>query len=234
MAAAAQDDFEFKALDEARNYRRALLREFAPFLRGRVLEVGAGIGQFTEGLLDLLTLKELVCVEPCRHFCEIFRLRYPATTLVEGTAQEVSRETPWDAILSVNVLEHIENDELELATYRDFLRERGGRLCLFVPARREIYAPIDKQFGHFRRYARAELDEELRRNGFQVLRLRYFNIAGYFGWWFTFCFLKKRSFDPAAVRFFDRCIFPVVNYFETSFAFPPFGQSLLAVARALP
>ena len=47
-------------------------------------------------------------------------------------------------------------------------------------ARPEIYSEIDKDFGHFRRYTRHELRQKLERAGFQVLRLRYYNIAGYF------------------------------------------------------
>ena len=41
-------NFEFAALSEAKNYRAALVKEFAPVLTGNVLEVGAGIGQITE------------------------------------------------------------------------------------------------------------------------------------------------------------------------------------------
>ncbi len=44
-AAAHTEDFEFAALKEAKNYRNALLGEFKEHLRGRTLEVGAGIGQ---------------------------------------------------------------------------------------------------------------------------------------------------------------------------------------------
>ena len=41
-------NFEFSALSEAKNYRAALVKEFAPVLTGNVLEVGAGVGQITE------------------------------------------------------------------------------------------------------------------------------------------------------------------------------------------
>ena len=44
---ASTDDFEFNALREANNYRRALLKLFAPHMRGRVIEIVAGCGQIT-------------------------------------------------------------------------------------------------------------------------------------------------------------------------------------------
>lgn len=133
--------------------------------------------------------------------------------------------------MSVYVLEHIERDEEELAVYRRLLQPAKGALCLFVPTRPEIYAPIDKDFGHFRRYARPELKRKLERAGFNLL-VRYFNMVGYLAWWINFCLLKRRSFDVGAVRLFDRVIFPEVHGFETHICPPPIGQSLIAVAQA--
>ena len=142
------------------------------------------------------------------------------------------RGVDWDGILSINVLEHIEEDEAELARYAKALAGRHGALCLFVPARPEIYAPIDKDFGHFRRYTRPELRRKLLGAGLEIERLTYFNWVGYFAWWVNFCLLKKRGFEVSKVRAFDRVIFPVVHAMETSVMRPPFGQSLLAIARA--
>ncbi len=68
--------------------------------------------------------------------------------------------------------------------------------------------------------------------GFEILKLRYYNFAGYFAWWLNFCILKKRGFGMMAVRCFDRIIFPPVHWFESWICAPPIGQSLLAIARA--
>lgn len=231
-AAAQTEDFEFAALNEAKNYQHALLREFSGHLRGRVLEVGAGIGQITRRLLENSAITRLVSIEPDPGFCAQWRAAFPAHNLIEGTIEDLRGGEPWNAILSVNVLEHIQADERELAIYREKLARENGTLCLFVPARPEIYAPIDKDFGHFRRYTRPELREKLERAGFEILRLRYYNFAGYFAWWLSFCVLKKRGFDLSAVRFFDRLIFPPMHGLETHVCPPPIGQSLLVMARA--
>ena len=157
---------------------------------------------------------------------------FPAHTLIQGTIDDLKNDDPWNAILNVNVLEHISDDERELSTYRQKLAREKGVLCLFVPARPEIYAPIDKDFGHFRRYTRTELRQKLERAGFEILRLRYYNFIGYFAWWLSFCVLKKRGFDLHAVRFFDRVIFPPVHGIESKICPPPIGQSLMVMARA--
>ena len=136
-------------------------------------------------------------------------------------------------MLSVNVLEHIGDHEAELKLYASLLRTRKGHLCLFVPARPEIYSPIDKDFGHFCRYRRKELQPLLQQAGFEIIRLCYFNFVGYFAWWLNFCVLKKRHFEPAKVLFYDRAIFPIVHGLERRICRPPFGQSLLAIARSV-
>jgi SAM-dependent methyltransferase len=231
--AAATAHFEFDALREANNYRHALVREFSETLHGRVIEIGSGIGQITELLRALPQVQYLQSIEPDLGFCEAFRKNLPTQPLLQGTIEDVEKGTHWNAILSINVLEHIREDEAELRRYRELLRRDKGTINLFVPARQEIYAPIDEDFGHHRRYSKFQLQRKLQAAGFEIVRLRYFNWVGYFAWWLTFCVLQKRGFNVASVRFFDRMIFPCVYAMETKIAAPPFGQSLLAVARAI-
>jgi hypothetical protein len=177
-------------------------------------------------------VEKLVAVEPDPRFSSKHRELYPRHNLVEGTIDAVPPGTDWNAIVSVNVLEHIEHDEAELAKYAALLRSAGGHLCILIPARPEIYAPIDKDFGHFRRYTKPELRRKLEEAGFKITRLHYYNCVGYFAWWANFCLLKKRGFEPAKVRAYDRLIFPVVHAIESRVCRPPLGQSLIAVAQA--
>lgn len=233
-AIANTESFEFDALAQAANYRAALLREFASVLRGRVVEVGAGIGQVTEEIAKLPSVSEIIGVEPEGKFCEQFRQRLPGRTVIEGTIESVPDNFAPDAIVCVNVLEHIEGDLAELRKFHARLLPQRGHLCLFVPARPEIYAPIDKDFGHFRRYIKPELRRKISEAGFSIRRLNYFNWVGYFAWWLSFCVLKKRQFDVGSVRVFDKLIFPVVHAMESRIVRPPFGQSLIAIAQATP
>jgi SAM-dependent methyltransferase len=223
--------FEFLTLRLATNYRAAVLREFAGHLRGRVLEIGAGVGQITSLLRRQPGVNAVVAVEPEGDFCAELRRSWPPQLIVQGTSAAIHSNSHWDALVSINVLEHVQADEDELRRYHCLLRASEGALCLFVPARPEIYAPIDRDFGHYRRYTRAELQVKLRQAGFQVVRLHYFNLAGYFAWWLNFCVLRQRHFEAVAVRLFDRVIFPPMNAVETRLCRPPLGQSLVAVGR---
>jgi SAM-dependent methyltransferase len=229
---AVPDDFEFAALQEASRYRAALIREFRPCLRGHVLEVGAGIGQITEKLRDRPEIERLVSVEPDPRFAARLRGEFPGLEIIQGTIDDVPAAWSFDCIVSINVLEHIEADERELSLYFQRLSARRGTLCLFVPARPEILAPIDRDFGHRRRYRRPELRRKLAAAGFRPSRLVYFNLAGYFSWWWTYSVLKKRRFSPAMVRLFDRWFFPLQYALESRLLRPPFGMSLVAIAAA--
>jgi SAM-dependent methyltransferase len=231
-ANATTADFEFAALWEAANYRQAIVREFQEYLRGHLLEVGCGIGQMTREFQLLSGVDRITCVEPDEGFAAQHARDVRDAGLVIGTVENLPASTAADSIVSINVLEHIEHDQEEMTRYNRLLNDRRGHLCALVPARPEIYAPIDKDFGHFRRYTAPELRRKLESAGFRVERLHYFNFVGYFAWWFSFCLRKQRSFGIQQVRFYDRVIFPVVNTLETNLARPFIGQSLIAIARA--
>jgi SAM-dependent methyltransferase len=225
-------DFEFSALETAAHYRAALAREFHPYLRGRVLEVGAGVGQFTELLLAEPAIDHLQAIDPEARFAERLRRRFPGLAVVAGTIAALPAAEAFDAVVSVNVLEHIADDGRELAAYFQRLAPKHGTLCLFVPAGPEIFGSIDLDFGHCRRYRRRELRGKLESAGFRVQRLAYFNLLGYFAWWWNFRVRRRHAFSPAAVRLFDRFLFPLQHALESRLLRPPLGQSLIAVAVA--
>lgn len=230
-SSAANASFEFDALNQAVNYRNSLIAHFRRHLKGDVLEAGAGIGQMTELIACLPGVERVHAVEPDPEFCRHLRNRLPTAQVTEGTLKEFTGGD-MDALVSINVLEHIAEDGAELIRYRQALAGRKGHLCLFVPARQEIYAPLDHDFGHHRRYSRPELREKLEAAGFEIVGLHYFNLIGYFSWAIMFKLLGSRKFKAGSLRLFDRRIFPVGHWLETRICRPPLGQSLIAVARA--
>lgn len=231
-AIASSADFEFAALWEAANYRAAIVEEFRAFLQGHVVEVGCGIGQMSLAFKDLEQVTKLTCIEPDTGFAAQHQQRVSGVNLVRGTVCDLPLNTRADAIVSINVLEHIREDAEELARYARLLAPSQGHLCLLVPARPELYSPIDADFGHFRRYTKPDLGNKLRKAGFEVTHLHYFNSLGYLAWLFTFKWLRRRSFGVQQVRFYDRVIFPVINCMERNGFRPPLGQSLVAIAKA--
>ena len=121
-----------------------------------------------------------------------------------------------------------------LLVNRDEKRTRGAAFAPQVMERGGVryIAPIDRDFGHFRRYDAPDLRRKLTRAGFQIVGLHHFNGLGYLLWWLEFTVLKRRHFARRKVWLFDRLVFPILHAVESRVCRPPRGQSILAVARA--
>lgn len=134
----------------------------------QVLEIGAGIGQMTAEFAQAPGVTGIVEVEPDSRFHDGFIRNNPSIKLIRGVAGDVPSEPGRDGLVAVNVLEHIEDDSGELKNWARLLSKRRGRVGVFVPARPEIYAPIDLDFGHFRRFTKPELRNKMTAAGFEV------------------------------------------------------------------
>jgi SAM-dependent methyltransferase len=220
--------FEFEALACAPNYRREIAKRFSPYLKGRVLEVGCGVGQFTTELSKMPAVTKLTGLEPDHRFRGRFRAANPQVQVFQGVARQFTARQ--DGIVSVNVLEHIEDDTQELAVYKRLLSP-NGYLCLFVPARRELYCKIDRLMGHYRRYTKRELSRKVEQAGFHIRELCYFNPIGYVGWLVIFRLLQQTRFSARWVAFFDRYIFPSSVRFGHLIR-NVIGQGIIAISQA--
>ena len=116
------------------NYQDWIIDKFRPFLKGRIVEFGAGLGTFSRRLLPYSHQLELVESSPrlIPRLTEAFSGE-PRVNIVARTMESHLAEAPrasCDAIVMVNVLEHIEDDLLALRGCQDMLRP-GGALLIF-------------------------------------------------------------------------------------------------------
>jgi len=222
--------FELNTMSGAVNYRKAILREFEPYLGKTILEVGGGVGFFSEPLADRLSTERCCVIEPDASCREQIEKRCKKAEVWDGTAADLSQDEKFDSIVSINVLEHIEDDRAEFKIYREHLAD-DGFFCLFVPARTELFSPIDREFGHYRRYNKKALRHLLEEVGFEVVILHYFNWVGYVFWLLNFVLFRKKTFSSWMVRFNDRFVFPITRFLEKSIGTPLAGQSLMVVAQ---
>ena len=75
-------------------------------------------------------------------------------------------DTQADVLLSMEVLEHIEDDNAALQNWFDLIRP-GGHLLLSVPAHQSKFSAEDEMVGHFRRYDKKPLTDQLNAIGFE-------------------------------------------------------------------
>jgi SAM-dependent methyltransferase len=226
---------DLEAMAFARNYHAWIRDQFAEFVRGDVAEVGAGDGAFSALLLPLAP-RSLTLFEPsaAMHARQPRQLRSaPWLRRVNAAfgAGGPAHAGAFDCLLYVNVLEHIGDDERELALAFEALRP-GGHLCVFVPALPWLMSDFDRRIGHHRRYRRHELRRKLRTAGFAVRRDHYLDCLGVLPW--LLCMrLGRRDLSPAAVVAYDRHVVPALRALETRVR-PLIGKNVLAVAQRPP
>lgn len=222
---------ELDALAGTRHYYRAILHYFRPYLGRRVIEIGAGIGTFADQLLaEAPQVRELVLYEPARNNVPRLESRFrddPRVRVVSGYFDAGSETTPADAIVMVNVLEHVEHDTKLLADIQGTLAP-GGAVLIFVPALPVLYGTLDRVLEHFRRYTRDELRSRLVEAGFRIETLRYMNLPGVVPWFVTGRILRRTTLGAREVQLYDRLVMPWLAPLERLIP-PPFGQSLVAI-----
>jgi SAM-dependent methyltransferase len=211
-----------EVMQEAVNYNRYLLetvRRHAP-RAGKVLDFGAGTGQFAVPLSQLGM--DVTALEPD----QILQQRLRAQGLrVVGSTQELP-DASFDYIYTLNVLEHIEDDASALRNLHAKLTAHG-KLLIYVPAFPLLYTSMDAKVGHFRRYTRAKLMSRVTAAGFRIERVAYADSVGFFA---TLLFKAVGTADGSvgsrALKLYDRLIFPISRTLDR-LAQRWFGKNLL-------
>lgn len=233
-ASGAEADVELAGtlhnLDAAYNYADWIFALVIPYLGDRVLEVGAGHGTLTDRLARGRTVTATDVSPRCVALLEERYAGQANVTVVQGDVDDAPTLGRFDAVVLVNVLEHIAEDARAVRSLAQALAP-GGHLVVLVPALRSLYSDFDRRIGHHRRYEREELRALAAGAGLEVVDLRAMNLVGAVAWWLLATKLGLTPTRRWAALTFDRLVVPVVCRLERRWP-PPFGQSLLCVARA--
>jgi SAM-dependent methyltransferase len=215
-----------EVMQEAVNYNRYLLdtvRKYAP-AQGRVLDFGAGSGQFATPLSALGM--DITALEPDA----LLQQRLAEKGIRAVAATEQLADSSFDYIYTLNVLEHIADDVGALRQLHAKLRAKG-RLLIYVPAFQVLYTSMDAKVGHVRRYTRQMLVARVTAAGFAVERVAYADSIGFFA---TFAFKLLGNKDGrvglGALKMYDRAVFPLSRTLD-ALTQRCFGKNLLLVAR---
>ena len=223
---------ELEAIAEGKNYYHWIVGRFAPYLGHHVVEVGGGIGTFSEYLLSVDGVESLAVIEPAGNVFPILATRFrgnPRVKTVNAYIQDMHVERIADSVIAVNVIEHVEDDVAFLRHAADLVVP-GGHLLLFAPAVPAIYGSLDSAFDHFRRYSKAGLRSLVERAGWEVIEISYVNLIGILPWFVAGRILRRKTIGSRQMRIFDRVVIPVMSRIESRWK-PIIGQSLLVVAR---
>jgi SAM-dependent methyltransferase len=158
-----------------------------PHVHGAVAEIGAGIGTYSEKMLER-GADPLLLFEPDEACLGVLHSKFeddPRVTisdeLLPGSPLLTSYAGQLDAVVSQNVIEHIEDDVATVRAMANALRP-GGMLSLQVPAHPALFGALDRVYGHYRRYTRASLRAVMEAAELEVIDVRPFNLLGVAGW----------------------------------------------------
>ncbi len=214
-----------------------LLRRFSGLSRSRrqAVELGCGTG----GLLSLLeekfsrvaavdahaVLLEQAVLNSAR--TELFQADVSRTPLPDGEA---------DFVMALDVIEHVDPDAF-LAEARRIIAP-GGLLLLSAPAAPALWSRMDELAGHRCRYTRAQLAEELARNGWTPLGFTHYQCLLFPLVWLSNVLGKRADpdFERRPSAWLGRLL-DGINQLEIALfgALPlPFGSSLFMWAEAKP
>lgn len=215
-------------MQEARWYNKWLLRKFDNSLKGEVLEVGAGIGNFTALLVERY---KLTAIDINKDYVKKLKKRYKSAKIGLGniaTGNYFFKNKKFDSIICLNVLEHIKDDKKALVHIYRLLKPKGV-FVLLVPAQNILFSRFDKQLGHFRRYNKKSLEKKLSDAGFQIEKTDYVNWWAALGWLFLVKLPARYRLSSLEVKIFDRLA--RIFLWPEKYVKIPFGLSVLAIAK---
>ncbi len=217
-----------ESMNEASWYNRWLLGWFRKYLKGEILEVGCGIGNFTALLVDF---GKVTAIDIEKSYL----------TQVQGKAVNADvgfgdiegnkfffNQKKFDCAVSLNVLEHIKDDKQALVNIRNLLKPKGY-LILLLPSHPKLYGKIDVSIGHHRRYEKKELIKLINNHGFKVIKSRRLNFLGALGWWVSGKVFRNKEVSKNRIRLFN-LLAPIFLFFEKEIE-APIGISVLVIAQ---
>ena len=222
---------ELELFSHATNWKNYFGGVLKPFLKGKVLEVGAGLGGTTAVLCDG-TQPKWVCLEPDPALFEELNKKLgsgqlPACCIgIKGISGELRKDEKYDTILYIDVIEHIEKDGDELLTAKSLLAP-GGHLIVLVPAHQFVYSPFDKAIGHYRRYNKKML-RSVAPPGLSLQKMVYLDATGLMASIVNKLFLKQPYPTLDQVKMWDKRLIPVSRIMDRIINYQT-GKTLIAI-----
>jgi SAM-dependent methyltransferase len=224
---------ELEVFQHALRWKAYFASKIRPYLRGSVLEVGAGMGANTRLLCDG-NQAHWTALEPDRALAERMRQSLAAqplpvpTDVRVGTSSDLAAADRFDAILYVDVLEHIQGDGDELGRARDHLTGRGA-LIVLSPAHQWLFTDFDRAIGHHRRYSARSL-KKVGPTDLSLEKLIYLDSVGMLASATNRLLLKSSRPTLGQIRFWDSVLVRTSRLVDPLLAHRV-GKSVLGIWR---
>jgi 2-polyprenyl-3-methyl-5-hydroxy-6-metoxy-1,4-benzoquinol methylase len=231
------DSIGRKTLDlfaDTDNFNRWMYEVVREHCSGKILEIGSGIGNISQYFIN--DKADIVLSDIRKEYLAHLKMRFPSIeSIIQLDLENVRHENKsphsigqFDTIIALNVIEHIERDDLAILNCYNLLKP-GGYFVMLVPAFPKLYNKFDRDLSHYRRYTKSGLREILTENHFDVIKISYFNFIGLIGWFLWGKLSSKHMLPEKPVHIYDKLVplFKRVDYLFLNRV----GLSLIAISR---
>ncbi len=234
--------FEYKEIDkegwetldaiaEADKFNEWMYNTIRPYCRGKILEIGSGIGNISEFFVKAKSNIVLSDIRPA--YCDVLRTKFPGYKVIEMNLTHPEFESvyrdhinTYDTVFALNVVEHIQDDGLALRNCHKLLM-KGGKVVILVPAYMWLYNRFDTELEHFRRYNRSRLNQVLKDAGFNIIHSQYFNMMGIPGWYVSGKLQRNKTIPKNQMALYNKLV-PVFRLVDIC-VFNTVGLSVISV-----
>lgn len=214
-------------------FNKWMFQTIEPFINGKILEIGSGIGNLSKFFID--KGKSICLSDYDTDYINILTDKFPqlSSSILKIDLSDpdfeynnLSSKSSFDSIFLLNVLEHIEDDNMAIRNCL-YLLKPGGTLLILVPSYSFLFSKMDVLLGHFRRYTKHSISYVLKNNGMQITKTYYFNALGLAGWFWNKIF-NNAEISETKMNLFNKLV-PFAKILD-KILFHQIGLSTIAVA----
>ena len=152
ISAEGSMDYELTITKKQKKFNNWFYSKMKPGLFGDILEIGSGIGTFSEKIIRDFKNGKIYLSEIDPKFLKLLKKQFKNQAKVlkidlnnKKDFEKIKKK--FDSILMPNVLEHVKDDVLALRLLRDTLKDRG-HLVIYVPCHKFLFCDLDVAEGH--------------------------------------------------------------------------------------
>ncbi|MEP6260716.1 MAG: methyltransferase [Gillisia sp.] len=201
-------------IGEADKFNKWMYETILPFTKGRILEIGSGLGNISNFFLE--NNKEIFLTDLRTEYCTLLQDKFSSKPNLLGIDQlnlihpdfdQVYNDhlEKFDTVFALNVIEHIKDDNLAISNCKKLLKD-NGHLIILVPSYQKLFNRFDEELGHFQRYNLNSLHKLFSRNHLSVVHKQYFNLIGIAGWYISGSLMKKESIPSKQMKIYNKLV----------------------------
>jgi SAM-dependent methyltransferase len=209
------------AISKADLFNEWMYKTILPHCKGRILEIGSGIGNISSQFLNdgyqitLSDIREYYCDKLATKFGDHPNLEdILILDLIDPEFETKFSHLfgTFDTVFALNVVEHIFDDKLALSNIMKLLT-KGGHAVILVPAYQFLFNGFDVSLEHYRRYTVKSLKNIFHHNQYHIRHSQYFNFIGIFGWFVSGKLQKNKTIPESQMGLYNKLV-PIFKFFD--------------------